>query len=103
MIAESYAEYMAARHYVYNFCNNLDLSTFGNGLDSDGVKLIAGPMSKRVADRAMQVLGGNGYTGLYQVERQWRASKLSEIGGGTTEAHHKNISRDLVKFAGRIL
>jgi isovaleryl-CoA dehydrogenase len=60
-------------------------------------------MSKRVADRAMQVLGGNGYTGLYPAERQWRASKLSEIGGGTTEAHHKNIARDLTRIGGRIL
>jgi isovaleryl-CoA dehydrogenase len=45
MIAESYAEYMAARHYVYNLTNHLDLSSFGNGLDSDGVKLAAGAQS----------------------------------------------------------
>jgi alkylation response protein AidB-like acyl-CoA dehydrogenase len=45
MIAESYAEYMAARHYVYNLTNHLDLSSFGNGLDSDGVKLVAGAQS----------------------------------------------------------
>jgi isovaleryl-CoA dehydrogenase len=55
-------------------------------------------MGKRVADRAIQVLGGNGYMGQYQVERLWRDSKLLEIGGGTNEAHHKNMVRDLKKF-----
>jgi isovaleryl-CoA dehydrogenase len=52
-------------------------------------------MGKEVADRAIQVLGGYGYVGEYQVERLWRDAKLLEIGGGTTEAHQKNIARDL--------
>jgi isovaleryl-CoA dehydrogenase len=30
-----------------------------------------------------------------QVERLWRDAKLLEIGGGTVEAHHKNMARDL--------
>ncbi len=103
MIAESYAEYMAGRSYVYNIANSLDLSSYGNGLDADGVKLYCGPMAKRVADRAIQVLGGNGYMGEYQVERLWRDAKLLEIGGGTNEAHHKNMVRDLQKFHSKIL
>lgn len=39
----------------------------------------------------MQVLGGYGYCDEYQVERLWRDAKLLEIGGGTLEAHHKNM------------
>lgn len=39
----------------------------------------------------LQVLGGYGYCEEYQVERLWRDSKLLEIGGGTLEAHHKNM------------
>jgi isovaleryl-CoA dehydrogenase len=96
-IAESYAEYMAGRSYVYNMAANLDLTTYGNGLDADGVKLYCAPMAKRVADRAIQCLGGYGYVGEYQVERLWRDAKLLEIGGGTNEAHHKNMVRDLRK------
>lgn len=38
-----------------------------------------------------QVLGGYGYCDEYQVERLWRDAKLLEIGGGTIEAHHKNM------------
>lgn len=96
-IAESYAEYQAARSYIYNVANNLDLTKGGNRLDSDGVKLIAAPLAKRVSDRAIQVLGGNGYVGQYVVERLWRDAKLLEIGGGTLEAHQKNIANDLSK------
>eukprot|EP01035_Chromulina_nebulosa_P019489 gene19489-25375_t len=102
-IAESYAEFMAARSYVYNIAQNLELDSYGNGLDADGVKLFAATMGKRVADRAIQVLGGYGYVGEYQVERLWRDSKLLEIGGGTNEAHHKNMVRDLRKFHKEIL
>ncbi|MGB0589572.1 MAG: acyl-CoA dehydrogenase family protein [Myxococcota bacterium] len=94
-IAESYTEYMAGRSYVYQVSNALDLSAGGNRVDSDAVKLYCSTMSKNVADRAIQVLGGYGYVGEYDVERLWRDAKLLEIGGGTLEAHQKNIARDL--------
>lgn len=96
-IADSYAEFMAARTYVYNTARMMSLDESGQRLDSDGVKLVAATMGKNVADRAMQVLGGYGYVGEYIVERLWRDAKLLEIGGGTLEAHHKNIARDLAK------
>jgi isovaleryl-CoA dehydrogenase len=99
-IAQSYAEYRAARTYVYETARRLDLSREGNRLDSDGVKLVASAMAKNVADRAIQVLGGYGYVGEYVVERLWRDAKLLEIGGGTSEAHQKNITRDLARNAG---
>jgi isovaleryl-CoA dehydrogenase len=94
-IGESYGEYRAARAYVYETARRLRLDKHGNRMDSDGVKLVASTMGKNVADRAMQVLGGYGYVGEYVVERLWRDAKLLEIGGGTLEAHQKNITRDL--------
>lgn len=94
-IAESYAEYMAGRAFVYQTAAHLKLDSVGDGLDADGVKLYCGAMAKNIADRAMQVMGGYGYVGEYNVERLWRDAKLLEIGGGTNEAHHKNITRDL--------
>lgn len=96
-IAESYAEYRAARTYVFDVARRLDLSKEGNRVDSDGVKLFASTAAKNIADRAMQVLGGYGYVGEYVVERLWRDAKLLEIGGGTIEAHQKNMTRDLAK------
>ncbi|MGE0527302.1 MAG: acyl-CoA dehydrogenase family protein [Bdellovibrionales bacterium] len=97
MIAESYAEYRAARTYVYDTARRMHLVSHGQRLDSDGVKLFASTAGKNIADRAIQVLGGYGYVGEYVVERLWRDAKLLEIGGGTVEAHQKNITRDLAK------
>ena len=94
-VAESYAEYKAARCYVYETARHLDLDRHGNRIDADGTKLFAARVGKQVADRAIQVLGGYGYMGEYVVERLWRDAKLLEIGGGTLEAHQKNITKDL--------
>ncbi len=96
-IAESYAAFMAGRSYVYATAAHLKLESGGHRIDSDGVKLYCATMAKEVADRAIQVLGGYGYVGEYQVERLWRDAKLLEIGGGTVEAHQKNIARDLAR------
>ena len=96
-IGESYAEYRAMRAYIYDTARLIDLNEGGQRLDSDGVKLYATTKAKEIADRAIQVLGGYGYVAEYVVERLWRDSKLLEIGGGTLESHHKNITRDLAK------
>ncbi|MEE2837182.1 MAG: acyl-CoA dehydrogenase family protein [Myxococcota bacterium] len=98
-IAESYADYMAAKTYVYATAAELGLGESGQRIDSDGVKLFASTAGKNVADRAIQVLGGYGYMSEYKVERLWRDAKLLEIGGGTIEAHQKNMARDLARFS----
>lgn len=94
-IAETFAEYRAARTFVYDTARRLSLTSTGQRLDADASKLFGAQVAKRAADAAMQVLGGNGYMGEYVVQRLWRDAKLLEIGGGTLEAHHKNISKDL--------
>jgi isovaleryl-CoA dehydrogenase len=94
-IAESFAEYRAARTFVYDVARRMDLGETGQRADADATKLFAAQVGKRVADAAIQVLGGNGYMGEYVVERLWRDAKLLEIGGGTLEAHHKNLAKDL--------
>ena len=94
-IGESYAKMQAARAYTYDVAGRLQLDSHGNRIDSDGVKLFASTAGKECADSAIQVLGGYGYVGEYAVERLWRDAKLLEIGGGTIEAHQKNIARDL--------
>jgi isovaleryl-CoA dehydrogenase len=94
-LGASYAEWMAGRAYTYDTAARLDLHKSDQRIDSDGVKLFCATMGKNVADRAVQVLGGYGYVGEYKVERFWRDAKLIEIGGGTLEAHEKNIADDL--------
>lgn len=94
-ISKSYAEYMACRTYIYNTARIMNLDKSNQRLSSDAAKLIAAQMGKKVADRAIQVLGGYGYVGEYHVERLWRDAKLLEIGGGTNEALEKNITKEL--------
>lgn len=96
-LADTYAEYQAAKAYVYQTAGTSNSTR----LDSDGVKLVCSRMAKKAADSAMQVLGGNGYVAEYVAERLWRDAKLLEIGGGTIEAHQKNIAGDLAKSGGK--
>ncbi|KAG5500975.1 hypothetical protein GH5_04564 [Leishmania sp. Ghana 2012 LV757] len=95
-IAEGYADTEAAKAFVYSVSHNVH-SDNQNRLGSDAAKLFATPIAKKVADAAMQVMGGMGYSRGMPVERLWRDAKLLEIGGGTIEAHHKNITKDLIK------
>jgi len=94
-LAESYARYQSARTYLYSVASRMDLDKEGQRLDTDGVKLVATTMGKDVADNCMQVLGGAGYIADHPIERLWRDAKLLEIGGGTLESHHKNMTREM--------
>lgn len=97
-IAESFADVEAARCLVYREAARVSPDS-RNRLGTDAAKLFVAPVAKRVADNAMQVLGGYGYTDEYKIERFLRDAKLNEIGGGTLESHQKNITRDLTRAA----
>ncbi len=96
-VGEGYAMTEAAKCFVYNTAREVNADNRAR-VNSDAVKLFAAPVGKIVADYAMQVMGGSGYCREYPVERLWRDAKLLEIGGGTLEAHQKNISKDLAKL-----
>ncbi len=96
-IAEGFAMTEAARCLVYNVARDIG-PEIRNRIGSDAAKLFAAPVGKTVADYAMQVMGGAGYCKEYPVERLWRDAKLLEIGGGTIEAHQKNLTKDLTAF-----
>ena len=102
-IAESYAEWSAARAFTYDVARRIDLAATGQRVAADAAKLFTVQMAKRAADAAIQVLGGYGYMGENVVERLWRDSKLLEIGGGTLEAHHKNMTKDIARDPARYL
>jgi isovaleryl-CoA dehydrogenase len=95
-IAESYAETEAARALIYTVARDSGPGK-RNRIGTDAAKLFAAPVGKRVADNAMQVLGGWGYCDEFKVERFLRDAKLIEIGGGTLEAHQKNMTKDLLR------
>ena len=58
-------------------------------------KLFASELAGRVAREAIQILGANGYSLEYPVERVFRDAKLLEIGEGTSEIQRMVIARDV--------
>jgi butyryl-CoA dehydrogenase len=60
-------------------------------------KLHASEMAMETIDSAIQIMGGNGYSREYPVERMYRDAKLCEIGEGTSEVQRMVIARTLIK------
>lgn len=60
-------------------------------------KYYASEMSVRVAEDAVQIHGGYGYTKDYPVEKFYRDAKLCTIGEGTSEIQKLVIARELTK------
>jgi alkylation response protein AidB-like acyl-CoA dehydrogenase len=58
-------------------------------------KLVAGETAVRVTEQAIQILGGNGYTREYPVERWHRDAKIFTIFEGTSEIQRMIIGRAL--------
>ncbi|MBL8627936.1 MAG: acyl-CoA dehydrogenase family protein [Myxococcales bacterium] len=93
-LGDSYAKLVAMRSMVYAVAATCGPES-RNRLGTDAAKLFCATAAKEIADAAVQVLGGYGYCSEYRVEQFLRDAKLIEIGGGTLEAHQKNITRDL--------
>jgi alkylation response protein AidB-like acyl-CoA dehydrogenase len=56
-------------------------------------KLKAGEVAVRITEEAIQILGGNGYSREYPVERMHRDAKIYTIFEGTSEIQRLVISR----------
>ncbi|MHC4134626.1 MAG: acyl-CoA dehydrogenase family protein [Planctomycetota bacterium] len=60
-------------------------------------KLHASEAAMRVTDSAIQIMGGNGYSREYPVERMYRDAKLCEIGEGTSEIQRMVLGRSMLR------
>jgi alkylation response protein AidB-like acyl-CoA dehydrogenase len=58
-------------------------------------KLVAGETAVQVTERAMQILGGNGFTRDYPVERMARDAKIYTVFEGTSEIQRLVIARSV--------
>ena len=68
--------------------------------ESAMAKVYASEVAVSVAEEAVQIHGGYGYTKEYPVERAWRDAKLCTIGEGTSEIQRMVIARELLKAFG---
>lgn len=66
-------------------------------LEAASAKLFASEMATRVAHKAIQIHGGNGYSREYPVERAYRDARITEIYEGTSEIQRLVIAGQLLK------
>ena len=59
--------------------------------------MYAADTMNRILDHAVQVHGGGGYIWESEINRLYRATKLLEIGAGTTEVRKLIISGELLR------
>jgi alkylation response protein AidB-like acyl-CoA dehydrogenase len=61
-------------------------------------KLFASEMARRQTAEAIQILGGDGYTKEFPVERYYRDAKITEIYEGTSEIQRLVIARRILEL-----
>ena len=76
-----------------------DLKENGSNVTKESAmaKYYASEVAVRVANEAVQVFGGYGYTKDFPVEKFYRDAKLCTIGEGTSEIQKLVISREILK------
>ncbi|MES2021558.1 MAG: acyl-CoA dehydrogenase family protein [Pseudomonadota bacterium] len=94
-IADMYVALNSARAYVYAVARACDAGKTTR-FDAAGAILLASENAVRVANEAVQALGGAGYTKDWPVERYYRDAKLLDIGAGTNEIRRMLIGRELI-------
>jgi isovaleryl-CoA dehydrogenase len=94
-VADMYVALNSARAYVYAVAKSCDAGRTTR-FDAAGAILIASESAVKVANEAVQALGGAGYTKDWPVERFYRDAKLLDIGAGTNEIRRMLIGRELI-------
>lgn len=98
MLADSKTEIFAARSMVLEAARKYDLKK-NVSTESSCCKLFASEMVCRVADRAVQILGGSGYIREYAIERFYRDVRLFRLYEGTSQIQQLIIARNMIKDA----
>lgn len=98
MLADSQTELYAAECMVIDAARRRDE---GRNVSTEAAccKLFASEMCGRVADRAVQILGGAGYLADYGIERFYRDVRLFRLYEGTSQIQQIVIARNMVREA----
>jgi acyl-CoA dehydrogenase len=100
MIAESNTEVHAARALLLETARKRDDGADVT-MEASMCKLFASEMCGRVADRAVQVFGGQGYVNDNVAERFYRDVRLFRLYEGTSQIHLVNIAKRTMALATR--
>jgi len=96
MLADSKAELYAAECMTLDAARKRDE---GRNVTTEAScsKMFASEMCGRVADRAVQILGGAGYLSEYGIERFYRDVRLFRLYEGTTQIQQIIIARNMAR------
>jgi acyl-CoA dehydrogenase len=94
MLVDSYAELEQARLLVYRCAAEIDEGADGRR-QAALAKLVATEMVGRVADRAIQVHGGNGFMTELGLESWYRDVRAMRLYEGTSEILRSNVAKTL--------
>jgi acyl-CoA dehydrogenase len=94
LIVDSFAELQQARLLVYGCASEIDEGADGRRQGALA-KLVAAEMVGRVADRAIQVHGGNGFMTELGLEAWYRDVRAMRLYEGTTEILKSNVAKTL--------
>jgi alkylation response protein AidB-like acyl-CoA dehydrogenase len=86
----------ASRLLIYSACEKRDRGERCD-LEAGMAKLFATETAASVSFEAMRIMGANGYSKDFPVERYYRDAPLVVIGGGTNELQRLIIARNLLK------
>ena len=98
MLADSQTELYAAECMVIDAARRRDEAR-NVSTEAACCKLFASEMCGRVADRAVQILGGAGYLTEYGIERFYRDVRLFRLYEGTSQIQQIVIARNMVREA----
>jgi isovaleryl-CoA dehydrogenase len=98
-VADMVVALNSARAYVYAVARACDAGQTTRH-DAAGAILLASENAVKVANEAVQALGGAGYTKDWPVERYYRDAKLLDIGAGTNEIRRMLMGREIIGAAG---
>jgi len=89
----------AAEALIQKAALTADRHGFPQRYETSIAKTFAAEAGVFVTNSAIQVLGGNGYSRNYQVERMARDARMFTIGGGTTQIQRLGIAAQLLEDA----
>jgi butyryl-CoA dehydrogenase/short/branched chain acyl-CoA dehydrogenase len=94
-IAQAATDLEAARLMVYNAAR---LKDAGQPFLKEAAmaKLFSSQVCERVTSLSVDILGGNGYTKEYPVEKFWRDSKIGQIYEGTSNMQLQTIAKTIL-------
>jgi len=96
MLADMDMKINAARSMLWNVCRSADQGIINRKLISEA-KAFATDVAMEVTTNAVQVLGGNGYTKEYPVEKLMRDAKILQIFEGTNQIHRNIVASSLLR------